>query len=345
MRSRLAAVLALGAVVALAAACGGGGSGGDAKAQTEVPENAIALVGDTPVLRADFDRFFTQAEAAYEAQQREFPKVGTPEYEQLKGEAIDLLLKRVEFAQEAELLGITVTDEEVQKRLDELKDQFFQGDETAYQEELKKAGVTEADVRANLEADLVSQKIFDEVTKAVTVSDEAVQKYYDDNKGQFTTAENREVAHILVDTKAKADAIYQQLQDGADFAKLAKKESTDTTSGKDGGKLTARKGELVAPFENVAFELKTGEISQPVETQFGWHVIKALSDTKPEVVTPFADVKDTIREQLLQEAKSKVMTEWVTQARAKYAGQVVYAVGFEPPAGSTTPTGTTDTGP
>ena len=84
--------------------------------------------------------------------------------------------------------------------------------------------------------------------------------------------------HILVKTKAKADDIYDQLKGGADFAALAKKYSEDTGSKANGGKLTISKGQTVAPFDQTAFLLKTNEISQPVKTEFGYHVIQPIGD-------------------------------------------------------------------
>ena len=339
-RSRLAAALVLGASVVVLAACGGGGGGATTEADpapqttpndpTLVPEGAIALVAEVPIDQAEFDRFLRQAEVAFEAQGRTFPATGTPEYEQLKAEAVDLLVQRVEFALEAEALGVTVTDEEVAARLDELKQQFYEGDEEAYQAELEKIGATEEDVRRDIEAQLINERLFDEVTKDVTVAAEEIRAYYDENQERFTVPENREVAHILVETEAEASRVAAELADGVQFAKLAREESTDEASAENGGKLTARRGELVKPFEDEAFRLETGEVSAPVETEFGWHLIKALGDVVPEAVTSFAEVEESIESQLLQEKQYEVMSGWVQEARTKYEGRIFYAVGFEP---------------
>lgn len=348
-------VLVLMVTVLLLSACGGGGGGDgnvdgnvDGGNEEQVPENAIALVAGTPILRADFERFFRQAEAAYEAQSRDFPAAGTPDYEALKLQTVDLLVQRVEFAKEAELLGVTVTDADVATRLQELKDQFYQGDDAKYQEELEKFGITEADIEIDLRANLLNERIFDEVTKDATVADGEIETYYAENEDRFTNPDTREVAHILVATKEEADEIYAQLQDGADFAKLAEEKSTDTVSAADGGKLTACRGEacqtpLVEPFEKEAFALETGTISKPVETEFGWHLIKALGDVVPAGVTPLEEARESISEQLLQEKQNELMTDWVTEARTKYAGQVAYQVGFAPPASAASTTGTDTT--
>jgi parvulin-like peptidyl-prolyl isomerase len=343
---KLVILLVLGAaLLALAAACGGDGTdaaGTEPASTVEVPADAIAVVDGTPVAKADFDRLFRQAEAAYEAQGRDFPQAGTPEYEALKTDTVEFLVDRVIREKEAVTLGISVTDDEVDQRLTELKQQFFEGDEQKYQDELKAQNVTDADVRADLKAQILSQRIFDEVTKNETVTDADIKTYYDNHVDEFTTPESRAVAHILVaeTDKKLADDLYQQLQDGANFAALAKKYSTDTGSAADGGKLTDVRGQFVPEFEEVAFALKTGEVGKPVKSQFGWHIIKALGDTKPETVTPFEDVKDTIKDQLVKEKQTAAMSTWVADARAKYEDQIGYATGFQPATTTTIPTDT-----
>jgi parvulin-like peptidyl-prolyl isomerase len=340
MSRLLLVVPVLVAAVAIAAGCGGGG--GDQAATTQssedVPADAVAVVAGTPVTKAEFDRFFAQREKAAEAQGQQFPDAGTPEYVQLQNQAVDFLVQRIELAKEAESLGITVTDQQVTARVDELKDQFFSGDDAKYKTELESLGLTEADVRADVRAQLIAEQIFDQVTKDVTVTAEDVKSYYDDNTEQFEVPESREVAHILVETKKEAQDLYAQLQDGADFAALAKEHSTDTASAANGGKLTDERGSFVPEFEEVAFALDTGAVGEPVKSQFGWHIIKALEDTQPAETTSFADAKDSIEEQLLEERRNEAMSTWVNQVRTKFGSQVSYAVGFAAPPADTTAT-------
>jgi foldase protein PrsA len=237
----------------------------------------------------------------------------------------------------------------VSKRLDELKRQYYAKedgtiDEDKFKQELAKSKLTEEELRTELKGNLIKERLADEITKDVTVTDAEIQKYYDENPDRFTNPESRDVAHILVDSETKANELYQQLQDGADFAKLAKENSTDTASAESGGKLTDVKGSFVPEFEEVAFALETGEIGKPVKSQFGWHVIKALADTKPASLMPFAEAKDSIREQLLQQKQASVTADWVSKIEAKYAGLIGYAAGFAPPAQTATDTGSADTG-
>ena len=186
----------------------------------------------------------------------------------LQNQAVDYLIQRVELDREAKNLGITVTDAEVARRLDEFKQEFFEGDEEKYKKEIGQIGLTEEDLLADIRAQLISEKIFDEVTKGISVPESAAQAYYDDNEDRFKVPESREVAHILVETKKEAQDIYTQLQDGASFEELAKEHSTDEASAENGGKLTDQKGTFVPEFEEVAFALDTGEIGEPVKSQF-----------------------------------------------------------------------------
>jgi parvulin-like peptidyl-prolyl isomerase len=339
---RLLALPVLATVLAfVVVGCGGGGDSGADTSSQAVPTDAIAVVGETQISRAEYDRFFEQTEAAYKAQGREFPKVGSPEYEQLKSQAVDYLVQRVLLQREAASLGIEVTEADVQKKLTELVDQYFEGDKAKYQAEIKKQGLTEEDVQSDIRAQIINQRVFDRVTKGVTVTPDEIKKYYEDNKKDFTTPESRDVAHILVKTKKEAEDIQKQLDDGADFAELAKKYSQDTASAKDGGKLTDQKGSFVPEFEEVAFALDTGQYSDPTKTQFGWHIIKALDDTKAAATQSFDQVEAQIEEQLLQQKKNEKMNAWVSDVETKHAGEISYAVGFKPLAD----TGATSTSP
>jgi len=339
MRFPLRTTLTLLFACALAlglAACGGGS---DTKTAEDVPVDAIALVGDQEVPKAEYDALLERAKQSYKAQKRPFPKVGSPEYNDLKGRAVQFLVQRYEFRNEAENLGVKVTDEEVTKRLDQLKKTNFGGSDEKLQAELKKLGLTEEQAREEIHDKLLQEKIFTKVTGSIKVPETEIETYYKDNEEQFTKP--REVRHILVKSKEKADELYKELKAGASFAALAKKFSQDTASAKQGGKLTVSKGQTVAPFDKVAFSIDEGEISKPVKTQFGWHIIEALA---PIEVTKLAEAKPTIEQQLKQQKQSAAMQTWLKQTQAKYAKDVVYAVGYKPPATATTQTQPQTTG-
>ena len=125
--------------------------------------------------------------------------------------------------------------------------------------------------------------------------------------------------------------MYAQLKGGADFAALAKQISADPGSKDSGGKLTISRGQTVPEFDKVAFDLKTGELSKPVKTTYGYHVIEAVSDVRKATTTPIDKVRASIRTTLLQEKRNQEMQKWVENLKADYKGKVSYAAGYEPP--------------
>jgi len=333
-RTVLLVALILGLVVA---GCGGGGSTSSAPTTTSesqsVPAGDVAVVAGQGIPRNDFESLIDQAKRSYASQKKKFPQAGSSEYQAIKNQAVQLLVQQEEFTQGAKDLGIEVTDAAVAKRLDDVKQQSFGGSQKKYLAELKKQGLKEADVLRQVRLQVIQDRIYAKLTSNVKVSNADLRKYYDDNKSQFKVAETRDVRHILVKTKAQADKLYQQLRNGADFAELAKKYSTDPGSKNQGGAYKAvQKGQFVKEFDEYLFSAKTDQLSKPIKTQFGWHIIQPTSDVKPASVAPFAKVKGQIREQVEQQKKQEAVSTWVSALQKRYAGKVNYAVGYGPAA-------------
>lgn len=132
------------------------------------------------------------------------------------------------------------------------------------------------------------------------ITDERLQAHYEANKDQYQEGESVTASHILVKTENEAKAIVGELKAGKDFAELAKEKSTGP-SGPQGGSLGKfSRGRMVPPFEKAAFALKAGEVSEPVKTRFGWHVIKVTerSDGKQQ---DFEQAKEAINKALVSE--------------------------------------------
>jgi parvulin-like peptidyl-prolyl isomerase len=322
---------ALAGVVLLA------GCGSDKKS---VPTNAVAVVGDETITKAEFDKLIDQARGSYKTQKRKFPEAGSQEYEALRGQAMQFLVQRAQFEQEADDLGIKVSDEDVDKRLKDLIKQYFGGSKAKYEKQLKQQGLSEDQVRADVRAQLIQEKIYNQVTKEVKVDSAAIAASYKKNKAQYIQPASREVRHILVKKKTLADKIYSQLTNGGSFATLAKKYSQDPSSKSQGGKLTVSRGQTVPQFDRAAFSLGVREISKPVKTQYGWHIIQPLGKVKKQTVTPLAQVRDAIRQQLLQDRKQAEMNDWVADVRKDFAKKTTYQVGYAPPETGTTQTAT-----
>jgi parvulin-like peptidyl-prolyl isomerase len=331
-RSLMLAAAALAVLTVVAAGCGD---------TDEVPTDAVAVVDGTPISKSTLDELLTRTKKTYAAQKRQFPKAGTPEYQSLQTQAVAFLVQRAEYAREADKLGVKVTDAQIQKKVDDVKKQYFGGNQKKFEAGLKAQSYTLAALRDDARAQLVSEGIYKDITGNAKISDAEAQQYYDQNIDRYNVAESRVVRHILVKTKNEADQIRSEIEGGADFATLAKEKSLDPGSKDQGGKLTVSKGQTVAPFDKAAFSLDTNQLSGPVKTQYGYHLIQPLTDVKQGRVTPFTEVRAQIKSQLLQQKKGDAVSQWVAKVEKEYKGKVSYATGYEPPDTTTTGTGTT----
>jgi foldase protein PrsA len=339
-RLRLLIPLAVGlaALALVVAGCGGG--------KASVPADSVAVVGKQKVTKAELDAYLKRRQAYDKLQKQTFPKEGSPAFIELEAQIVQGLVQRVEIQQKATSIGISVTPAEIDSRVQQVKKQYFGGNEQKLEKALAQQGYDVAGLRDDLQAQILGEKLFKKVTANVKVADPEVAQYYAAHKDLYGQPESRTVRHILVKQRALAFSIYHQLKKGADFTALAKKYSQDLASKASGGKLTISKGQTVPQFDRVAFSLDTKQISPPVQTQFGWHVIQALTPVKPATTMPLAQVKGQIKSQLLQTKQNKAVADWVNALKKEFADKVVYASTFAPPATTTTSTAsaTTTTG-
>jgi parvulin-like peptidyl-prolyl isomerase len=361
IRLALASLAAVGVLVA--AGCGGGGGNDSPSGGNGVSGDAVATVAGKPITRAQLDDALAVAKASYTQNKQTFPKAGTPEYQQLEQQSVATLVRVSEIKQEAAALGITITEPQVTKGLDDLIKTQFKGQEK-FDDYLKTSGFTLAQIRDFERNQLMENRLVALITKNIKVTEADVKAYYESHKNQspYTSPAQRRVRHILVAVNAKgqgvnakgvtdtkvdftkskslADKIYKQLESGANFATLVKKYSQDSGSKAQGGVYTDVQGTFVPEFEKSAFALKTKEISKPVKSQYGYHLIQALAATKPGNTQTLAEATKGIRSTLLQQKRQTALNGWVTKMEAKYKGKVKYAAGFEPPATTTTSTTT-----
>ena len=333
MRStRITLVALLAALALVVSACGG---------SETVPDGAVAVVNGTEISKAELDELVAIAKRAYEQQNRQFPRVGTPEYQNIQQQYLAFLVQREEFQQEADKLDVAVTEADIDAALEEVVKTRFGGDRKELDKALEQQGFTLESFRKTLEASVLSEKLFEAVTKDEEVTDEEILLYYTQNQSQYEGVD-------FAKSKTEADRVHRLLAGGADFAELAKTESEDPGSKDNGGKLTISRGETVPAFDKTAFELAVGELSGPVRTEYGYHLIEALSPVRTggekasrdvrhiliaeKTSLDIKDVRNSIRTSLLQEKRNQVMREWVDDLAGRYEGKVSYATGFEPPA-------------
>lgn len=327
---RLLPLLALLAGLGLlAAGCGGGGGG--------VPKDAIARVGGATIPRTALEE---QLAIARRVQKKSFPKAGQPEYFQLQNQLVQALVDKSELEQKADELGVEVTDKQVTDAVRQFKEQQLGGSEKRYLDQLRELGMTQDQARDFFRYQLLRTALFDHVTANVEVSDKEVAAYYGEHRADYAHAQTRQVAHVLVKTRALADSIYRQATAGADFSALAKKYSIDTGTASLGGLYTVERGKTQPPFEQAAFELRTGQVSQPVKTVYGWHVIKALGPVLPPKRSTLAQVKESIRATLLDQKRKQEFAAWGDRVAKDFAGKTSFAPGYAPPSATATQTTT-----
>lgn len=323
------------------------------------------MVDGTELTRTELDSLIAQAKKSYEAQKQQFPKAGSPEYQSIQTQYVAYLVQRTQFEQAADELGISITESDIDKGVQDFIKSRFNGKRKDFEKALKAQDFPEEEFRKTIRVSVLSQKIFDRVTKDVEVTDAELRANYTENIASYQTAESREVRHILIcvgtssapsgatcsdlaqreqvdfpKSKVEIDRIYAQLQGGSNFASLAKQYSDDEGSKAAGGKLTISRGQTVPEFDKKAFELKTGEISRPVKTTYGYHVIQAVSKATPAKTTPYEQVKATIHTTLLQEKRQSTLNEWIDDLNKDYESKISYATGFAPPEIPSTPTET-----
>lgn len=316
---RLLPILFVAAILVVVAAGCGGSSG-----PRSVPSDSIAVVGENEITKAQLAQLITEVRASYKLQGRPFPKQGTQDYNSLRDQMVQYLVQLQEFQQKADDLDVKVNDSEIDKRVNLIVKQSYGGDKKRFQQALKQQGYTEEAYRQSVHDQLLGQKLSDKLTKGVNISGDDVKKYYQGHP-EYT---KRTVRHILVSSQALANQLYGQLKKGASFAALAKKYSKDPGSAAQGGKLEISRGQTVPEFDAKAFALKNGELSKPVHTQYGWHIIQAVS---PVQKTPLNQVQSQIKEQLAQTKKSDTVRKFIDNTKRDFCkGQIAYQAGYAP---------------
>jgi parvulin-like peptidyl-prolyl isomerase len=317
-------LIAFASLALIAAGCGG-------TSTASLGSDDVAVVGSEQVTKEQFQELMARAKKSYDTQKRPFPKPGSTEYEQLKGQAVTYLVQQAEVQEQASAEGIDISDEKVDKEIARYKKDFYGGSDARYEAAVKKQGLTDEQAREAIRQQLTSQALFKKVTGSVKASDADIQEYYNTHKSQYVQPESRDVRHILVPKKAQADSIYAQLKSGANFAELAKLYSKDPGSAANGGKLTVSKGQTVPEFDKAAFSFKKGELSRPIKTQYGYHIIQALSAIKASTKTSLDKVRASIKQQLEQQKKNDKVTKWLEDTKKDYCdGKIKYQVGYQP---------------
>jgi parvulin-like peptidyl-prolyl isomerase len=265
----------------------------------KIPVDSVQEAVDDFKASAEFKRLGAQGDA--DAITREFEQ-----------SYLASLIRRAVMVPEAEERGIEVTEDEVQAQLDDIKAEF--PNESAFDEALKEQGLTIEQLTRLIRDRALEQKLREAVNADLAPEESEIQAYYDENISDF---QETEASHILVGKEALAQDISDQLHAASKkevpalFKRLAKKHSTDKTNKANGGSLGFfSPGQFVPEFEEGANALEVGEISEPVRSEFGFHVIW-VTDRRP---TPLDDVRAQVVAAVTGVDEETAWEDWVTQA-------------------------------
>ncbi len=213
---------------------------------------------------------------------------------------------------EAKKAKISVTDEDVQKELDKMIEQV--GGEEMFNFQLAYSGYTMDQMKEELKNYLTIVKILE---PKIEITDEEINSYFEENKDRFAQEEEVQASHILVDDEETANKVKKLLDDGGDFAALAKEYSKDGSaqSGGDLGYFT--KGEMVQEFEDAAFSMEIGQVSEPVKSEYGYHIIK-VTDKKEAQEATLENSKDEIKDILRNQKVNELYPTWITEMQEQY---------------------------
>ncbi len=293
-------------------------------------------------LRSDYIRFRVNLDMRRIGQ-----NLNAQQKAKLAGAIIEKEIVRELMYQEGQSKGSGVSPETVEKEMQEFKKSY--GSEEEFQQALKVRGISEDELKKGIEVDLIAKQLLDDRVKGkIHITDTQVKKLYEDKKESFKRPESFRVRHIFVSyvpfdvvqntppeemkekadeyraaSKKKIDEVYGKVKAGGNFEELAKQYSDDQGSSGKGGNLDFMyKGVFDPMFDKAVAELKVGETSGIVETEFGYHIIQ-LMETKPSDYAPYAEVEESIQKHLFMTEAQKLVGRYIEALRKK-ADIIVY---------------------
>ena len=284
--------------------------------------DVIARVNGEDVTKAEFER----AVAALEG--RAGGPVPTAQRDQVFRNVLDQVVAYRLLVQETHARKLDATDAEVNESLQQIQSQF--PNEAAFKEMLTARHTTIDQLRSDAKQDIAVQKMIDaEIAPKIAVKPEQLTDFYTKNPDQFKQPERVRASHILIgiprgadeeakaDARAKAEQVLKDVKAGKDFAALAKEHSQDPGSAANGGDLGFfQQGQMVGPFNDAAFSLAPGSVSDLVETEFGFHIIKVAEKQAPRTI-PLDEVKPRLEQYLEQRNRQEQTNAFINGLRSR----------------------------
>ena len=312
-------------VLYLALACGAmvslqGSVSGEAPPSPE--QKIAARVNGSIITYQDLDsEFRARAQVSFETVQDD------PRAQAARKQLLEHLIDEQLLLAEAERQKLQVTTAMVDERYDNIRSRF--PSEEAFNQALSSSGITAQKLKVNIRQGLLRQQVIDqEVFQKVSVSPEELRSFFREHKDDYVQEEAVHARHILFrvaadaspeddqKAKARAMAVLAKAKKGDDFAKLAQEFSEGPTKDTGGDLGYFSRGKMLKPFEDAVFKLKVGEISDPVRTTFGYHIIK-VEDRKEAKRLTYEEAEGQVRERVTEEKAMAAYRQYVTTLRSK----------------------------
>ncbi|MGE7624244.1 foldase protein PrsA [Viridibacillus sp. NPDC096237] len=228
-------------------------------------------------------------------------------------DALSTLITSKVIELEATKQKVTVSDQEIQAELEDLQKSY--GGKEAFEAALESNATTLQNAKDNIKTYLTTTKL---IEPTIDITEKELKTYFKENKDTFSQEEQVQASHILVEDEDTAKEVAKKIKNGDDFAELASAYSTDTASASDGGNLNYfGKGVMDESFEKVAFSMKVDKISDPIKTDYGYHIIKVTAKKAGKEAT-FENSKDDVITALMNEKIDVNYSTWLSSLYEDY---------------------------
>lgn len=355
MSNYFRSIAALGAVFVVIlglAACGGG-----------VPGNSVAQINGTAITKDTYEHWLKIAASSTASTTGAKPVIPRPpdyteciahleatsakpakgqskptksqlkseceqQYKSLQQEVLGYLIASAWVLGEAESLGVKVTDAEVKKELEKIRnEQFTQPGQ--FEKFLDSTGYTVSDLLLRVKLNMLSTKIQQKITKEKhTPSQAEIEKYYKEHASQFGTPEKRDVRIVLTKTEAQAKEAKKEVESGKSWSSVAKSKSIDPTTKNNGGELKGVvKGQEEKALDEAIFSASKDKLGGPVKTPFGYYIYEVTSTT-PGSKQTLAQAQATIKQELTSQNQQQALSKFVKAFRSKWEAKTECADGY-----------------
>jgi len=231
----------------------------------------------------------------------------------IKNSVTEQLISSILLYQYAQGKNIDISENDINEEIEAIKNNF--DSEAEFNEALKRNNLTLNQLKDDIKRQLMIGEAIEQEYEEIEITEEEISQYYEENKEVFFEPEKRKIRHILVEDKEEAERIMNQLNDGmVDFEKLARDKSICPSSEQGGDLGYISRGQMVEKFETAAFSLEIGEMSDIVETEYGYHIIKC-EDIKDEHQPSLEEAREDIENVLKSQKQNAAIEALITQLR------------------------------